>query len=59
MRIASRILVGRPGGKGPLGRPRHRWVNNIRMYLREVVWEDVDWIYLSQNRGFLDYLSDC
>jgi hypothetical protein len=34
----------------PLGRPRRRWVDNIKMYLREVVWGGVDWIDLSQDR---------
>jgi hypothetical protein len=31
-----RIFVGKPEGKGPLGRPRHRWVDNIKIYLREI-----------------------
>jgi hypothetical protein len=35
-RNAYRILVGKPEGKRPLGRPRRRWVNNIKMYLREI-----------------------
>jgi hypothetical protein len=35
-----------PGGKRPLGRPRHRWVDNSRMDLGEVGWGDVDWIEL-------------
>jgi hypothetical protein len=42
--------VGKPEGKRPLGRPRHRWVDNIRMGLVEVGWGDVDWIGLPQNR---------
>jgi hypothetical protein len=37
-------------GKRPLGRPRHRWVDNIRMDLGEVGWGDVDWIGLAQDR---------
>jgi hypothetical protein len=37
-------------GKTPLGRPRHRWENNIRMGLREIGWEGVDWIHLIQDR---------
>jgi hypothetical protein len=45
------LLVGRPDGKRPLGRPRHRWVNNIRMYLGEVEWGDVDWIGLAKDRN--------
>jgi hypothetical protein len=43
--------VGEPEGKGPLGRPRHRWVDNIRMDLGEVGWCDVDWIGLAQDRN--------
>jgi len=43
-------LVGKPKGKRLLGRPRHRWEDNIRMDLREIVWEGVNWIYLSQDR---------
>jgi hypothetical protein len=39
---AYRLLVGKPEGKRPLGRPRRRWVDNIRMDLREVAWGDVD-----------------
>jgi hypothetical protein len=44
-----RILVGKPEEKRPLGRPRRRWVDNIKMDLREVGW-DVDWIDLAQDR---------
>jgi hypothetical protein len=44
------LLVGKPEGKGPLGRPRDRWENNIRMDLGGVGWGDVDWIGLAQNR---------
>jgi hypothetical protein len=43
------VLVGKPEGKRPLGRPRNMWVDNIRMYLGEVVWSDVDWIGLAQD----------
>jgi hypothetical protein len=42
MRNAYRILVGKPEGKRPLGRPRHRWVNNIKMDLRETGWGGTD-----------------
>jgi hypothetical protein len=42
--------VGKPEGKRPLGRPRHRWVDNIRMDLVEVGGGDVDWIGLVQDR---------
>jgi len=42
-----RVLVGKPEGKIPLGRPRRRWVDNIRMDLQEVVCGYVDWIGLA------------
>jgi len=45
-----RVLVGKPEGKRPLGRPRRRWVDNIRMDLQEVGCEYKDWIGLSQDR---------
>jgi hypothetical protein len=45
-RNVYRILVGKPEGKRPLGRPRHRWVDNIKMDLREIGWDRVDWIGL-------------
>jgi hypothetical protein len=48
-RKAYRLLVGKPEGKRPLGRPRRRWVNNIRMDLGEVGWGVVDWIGLAQD----------
>jgi hypothetical protein len=44
------LLVGKPEGRRPLGRPRRRWVDDIRMYLVEVGWDDVDWIGLDQDR---------
>jgi hypothetical protein len=50
-RNAYRLLVGKPEGKGPLGRPRCRWVDNIRMDLGEVGWGDMDWIDLAQDRN--------
>jgi hypothetical protein len=46
---AYRLLVGMPDGKRPLGRPRHRWVDNIRMDLLELGGGDVDWIGLAQD----------
>jgi hypothetical protein len=49
-RNAYRLLVEKSEKKRPLGRPRHKWVNNIRMDLGEVEWGDVDWIYLAQDR---------
>jgi hypothetical protein len=48
--------VGKPEGKIPLGKPRRRWVDNIKMNLGEIGWVGVDWIGLAQerdNRGFL------
>jgi hypothetical protein len=50
-RNAYRLLVGKPEGKRPLGRPRRRWVDNIRMDLEEVGWGDVDWIGLAKDRN--------
>ena len=49
-RIAYRILVGKPGGKRPLGRSRRRWEDNIKMDLREVGCEPGDWIALAEDR---------
>ncbi|KAJ4432555.1 hypothetical protein ANN_21178 [Periplaneta americana] len=49
-RNAYRVLVGRPEGKRPLGRPRRRWEDNIKMYLREVGYDDRDWINLARDR---------
>ena len=45
-----RVLVGKPEGKRTLGRPRRRWVDNIRMDLQEVGCGHVDWIGLAQDR---------
>jgi hypothetical protein len=50
VRGAYSILVGRPEGRRPLGRPRRRWVENIKVDLREIVFGDVDWINLAQDR---------
>jgi hypothetical protein len=50
-RKACRLLVGKPEGKRPLGRPRLRWANNIGMDLGEVGWGDVDWIDLARDRN--------
>jgi hypothetical protein len=49
-RGAYRILVGRPEGRRPLGRPRCRWKDNIKMELQEVGWGGMDWIDISQDR---------
>jgi hypothetical protein len=48
-RNAYRILVGKPEGKRPLGRPRRRWVDNIKMDLRETGWDGTDWIGLDRT----------
>jgi len=45
-----RVLVGKPEGKKPLGRPRRRWENNIKMDLQEVGSRGMDWIELAQDR---------
>jgi hypothetical protein len=50
-RNAYRLLLGKPEGRRPLGRPRHRWVDNIRMDLGEVRGGDVDWIGLAWDRN--------
>jgi hypothetical protein len=47
MRNTFRIFVRKPDGKGLLGTPRYRWDDNIRMDLRELGWEGVDWIHVA------------
>jgi hypothetical protein len=49
-RNAYRILVGKPEGKRPRAKPGRRWVDNIKMNLREIGWDGVDWIHMVQNR---------
>jgi transcription termination factor 2 len=49
-RNAYRILVGKPEENRPLGRPRRRWVYNIKMDLREIGWDGMDWMDLAQDR---------
>jgi hypothetical protein len=49
-RGAYGALVGKPEGRRPLGRPRRRWEDNIKMELREVGWGGMDWINLAQDR---------
>jgi hypothetical protein len=49
-RNVYRLLVGKPGGKRPLGRPRRRWIDNIKMDLLEIGVNVVDWIGLAQDR---------
>jgi hypothetical protein len=51
-RNVYRILMGKPRGKGPLGRPRHRWEDGIRMDLRETGLGSVDWIQFAQDRDW-------
>jgi len=46
-----RVLVGKPEGKRPLGRPRRRWKDNIKMDLQEVGCGGMNWIEVAQNRG--------
>jgi hypothetical protein len=52
-RNAYRILVGKPEGKRPLGRPRRRWLNNIKMGFRETGWGGMDWVDVAQDRDQL------
>jgi hypothetical protein len=47
---AYRLLVGKPDGKRPLGRPRRRWTNNIKIDFADTRWGGVDWIVLAQDR---------
>jgi hypothetical protein len=49
-RNAYRLLVGKPEGKSPLGRPKRRWVDSIKMDLLEIGWGGVEWIGLAQDR---------
>ena len=49
-RGAYGVLVGRPEGNRPLGRPWRKWEDNIKMYLQKVGWEGKDWIDLAQGR---------
>jgi hypothetical protein len=51
VRGAYNILVGRPEGRRPLGRPGRRWEDNIKIGLGETGFGDVDWIHLAQDRG--------
>jgi hypothetical protein len=49
-RKVYKVSVGKPEGKRPLGRPKHRWEDGIRMDLREIGWGSVEWIQLAQVR---------
>jgi hypothetical protein len=57
-----RVLVGKPEGKGPLGRPRRRWEDNIKMDLQEVGGGCGDWMVrnlrVPKMRGFLDFVQN-
>ena len=50
-KVVYRVLVGNPGGRRPLGKPRRRWEDNIKMDLQEVVCRGMDWIQLAQVAG--------
>ena len=52
-RGANKVFIGTPEGKRPLGRPRHRWDDNIKMDLQEVVCGSMDWIKLALDRDKL------
>jgi hypothetical protein len=54
-RNAYMILVGKPKGKRPLGRPRGRWMDNINMDLREIGWDGVDWIDVAQDKDSCEH----
>jgi hypothetical protein len=45
-----RILMGKPKGRRPLGRPRHRWIDNIKMDLGEIGWGGMGWVDLARDR---------
>jgi hypothetical protein len=45
-----RVLIGKPEGKRPLGRSRHRWEDNIKLDLREIGMDEANWIRLAQGR---------
>jgi hypothetical protein len=49
-RNAYRILVGKPEGRNPLGRPRRRWVDNIQMDLRKIEWDRIGWVDLAKDK---------
>jgi hypothetical protein len=51
---AYRILVGKPEGKIPLGRPRRGWMDSIKMYVREIGWDGVDWIDMAEDRALVN-----
>jgi hypothetical protein len=52
-RNAYKILVGKPEIKRPVGRPRHRWVVKIKIDLREIEWDGIDWLRIGTSGGIL------
>jgi hypothetical protein len=50
MRNAYTVLIRILEGKRPQGRPRHKWEDNIRMDIRKIGWESIDWMCLAQDR---------
>jgi hypothetical protein len=52
MRNACNLSVGKHEGNRSLGKPRRTWENNIRMNLRAIMWEGVDWMHLAQDREY-------
>jgi hypothetical protein len=50
MSYAYKLLIGEPEGERPLGRPRHRWVDNIMLDFVETGWCDVSWIGMAQDK---------
>jgi hypothetical protein len=52
-RNAYRILVGKPEGKRPLGRPRHRWVDDIKINFRKIGWDGMDRLRIGTSEGLL------
>jgi hypothetical protein len=55
-RVVYRVLVGKPEGKSPLGRPRRRWEDNIKLDLREIGIDGANWIQLAQNRSNVEVM---
>jgi hypothetical protein len=56
--FAYKILVGKPKRNRPLRRSSHRWEDNIKMYLKKIGWQGVDWIHQAQDRDWwLDFVN--
>ena len=58
-RSTFKILTGKPTGKRPLGRPRRRWVDNIKMDLEEIGINTRNWVDSAQNRDYLESPCEC